>query len=350
MIGVGIIGAGHFGAVHARAMTGVDEVRLVASCRENADAAAAFAAEHGGKSYRDWRALLDDPAVDAVLIATPHHLHEEIAVGAARAGKHILLEKPMAPSVDACDVVLAAANENRIKLMIGHVMHFALPCLKAKEIIDSGILGRPVFGTSWMIKLWMESNRRPWHLDHASGGGMLMTAGIHALDRLIWLMGQPVTRVTAMTGTYFHEQQADDSALIGLRFANGQIGQVTSVGYRNGAVTFAMDLVCEKGMIRIDFDHGVSTGQDGAWTPVSGSIEPNWMDVAVAREWRAFASSITNDTPSPVTGAHGRHIVACIEAAYRASASGCEVPVADAATMQPAPNAQQDAQQVRSSS
>ncbi|MBM1173656.1 Gfo/Idh/MocA family protein [Microvirga arabica] len=327
MIGVGIIGAGHFGAVHARAMAEVESIRLVACCREDADAASAFAAEHGGKSYTDWRALLDDPTVDAVLIATPHHLHEEIAIKAARAGKHILLEKPMAPSVAACDAVLAAAETNRVKLMIGHVMHFALPCLKAKEIIDSGVLGAPVVGSSWMIKLWMESNRRPWHLNSDSGGGMLMTAGIHALDRLIWLMGQPVVGVTAMTGTYFHEQEADDAALIGLRFANGRIGQVASVGYRDGAVTFAMDLVCEKGTIRIDFNHGISVGQGGMWTPVPGSIEPNWMGAAVAREWRAFAASIMNDKPSPVGGVYGGHVVACIEAAHRASASRCEVPI-----------------------
>jgi phthalate 4,5-cis-dihydrodiol dehydrogenase len=327
MIGVGIIGAGHFGAVHAHAMAEVEEVRLVASCRENADAAAAFAAEHGGRSYGDWRALLDDPEVDAVLIATPHHLHAEIAIGAAQAGKHILLEKPMAPSVAACDAVLTAADANGIKLMIGHVMHFALPCLMAKEIVDSGLLGAPVLGSSWIIKLWMESNRRPWHLNDTTGGGMLMTAGIHALDRLIWLMGQPVVGVSAMAGTFFHEQEADDAALISLRFANDRIGQVASVGYRDGAVTFAMNLVCEKGTIRIDFDHGVSTGQGGIWTPVPGSIEPNWMGAAVAREWRTFAASIMNDTPSPVSGVYGRHVVACIEAAHRASASRCEVPI-----------------------
>ena len=88
-----------------------------------------------------------------------------------------------------------------------------------------------------------------------------------------------------------------------------------------------MDLVCENGTIRIDFDHGVSTGQDGVWTPVPGSIEPNWMGAAVAREWRALAASILNDTPSPVSGAYGRHVVACIEAVHRASADRCEVPV-----------------------
>jgi predicted dehydrogenase len=325
MIGVGIIGAGHFGAVHARAMARVNEVRLVASCREHRVAAAAFAAEHGGRSYFDWRALLDDPEVDTVLIATPHHLHEEIAVRAAQAGKHILLEKPMAPSVAACDRIQAAADASKVKLMVGQIMHFALPCLKAKEILDSGTLGAPILGSSWMIKLWMESNRQPWHLTRATGGGMLMTAGIHALDRLIWLMGQPAIGVTAMTGTYFHNQDADDSALIGLRFANGRVGQVASIGYRDGAVSFAMDLVCEKGTIRIDFDQGVSVGQGAVWTAVPDSIERDWMDRAVAREWQAMADCIMTDSPSPVSGAYGCHIIACIEAAYQASTERREI-------------------------
>jgi len=325
MIGVGIIGAGHFGAVHARAIAKVKDVRLVASCREDRNAAADFAAEHGGRSYCDWRALLENPAIDAVVIATPHHLHEEIAIGAAQAGKHILLEKPMAPSVAACDRIQTAADANNIKLMIGHIMHFALPCLKAKEVIEAGTLGAPVLGSSWMIKLWMESNRRPWHLNRASGGGMLMTAGIHALDRLIWLMGQPAIGITAMIGTYFHNQEADDSALIGVRFANDRVGQVASVGYSDGAGSFAMDLVCESGTIRIDFDRGVSLGRGATWVALPNSVEMDWMDKAVAREWQAMADSIMNDAPSPISGSYGRHVIACIEAAYQASVERREV-------------------------
>src|SRR5690606_15137160 len=127
-----------------------------------------FAQEHGGSAYSDWRDLLADPKVDVVLIATPHHLHEEIAIGAAQAGKHILLEKPMAPTTRACDAINAAVAKAGVQLMVGHIMHFALPCLKAKEIIDSGIIGKPVLGSSGMIKLWMESNRRDWHLNTAS--------------------------------------------------------------------------------------------------------------------------------------------------------------------------------------
>jgi len=327
MIGIGIIGAGHFGAVHARAMAEVDGVQLVASCREDRAAAEQFAQEHGGSAYSDWRQLLADPKVDAVVIATPHHLHEEIAIGAAEAGKHILLEKPMAPTTRACDAINAAVAKAGVKLMVGHVMHFALPCLRAKAILDSGVIGKPVLGSSWMIKLWMESNRRDWHKNTASGGGMLMTAGIHALDRLVWLMGQDAVGVNALAGTFFHEQQADDSALIGLRFANGGIGQVQSVGYRNGAVGFAMDLVCENGTLRIDFDHGVSIGRDAVWTPVPDSIEPDWMHHAVAREWQAMRDAITGAAPVAVSGAYARQIVGIIEAVHQANAEKREIEI-----------------------
>ena len=325
MIGIGIIGAGHFGSVHAKAVAEVEGVQLVASCREDRIAAERFAAEHGGSAYADWRELLAAPKVDAVVVATPHHLHEEIAIGAAEAGKHILLEKPMAPTARACDAINAAVSKAGVQLMVGHVMHFALPCLKAKEILDSGLIGRPVLGSSWMIKLWMESNRREWHLNTASGGGMLMTAGIHALDRLVWLMGQDVMSVNALAGTFFHEQEADDSALIGLRFANGGIGQVQSVGYRNGAVGFAMDLVCEQGTLRIDFDRGVSIGRDAVWTPVPDSIEPDWMHHAVAREWKAMRDAINGAAPVAVTGAYARQIVAIIEAVHLANAEKQEI-------------------------
>lgn len=327
MIGIGIIGAGHFGAVHARAMAEVPGLKLVASCRENKAAAQAFADEFGGNSYGDWQSLLADPAVDAVVIATPHHLHEEIAIGAARAGKHILLEKPMAPTSRACDAINAAVAEAGVQLMVGHVMHFALPCLKAMEIIKSGVIGKPVMGSSWMIKLWMESNRRDWHLRTDSGGGMLMTAGIHALDRLVWLMGEDVVGVNALAGTFFHEQEADDTALIGLRFANGGVGQVQSVGYRDGAMLSAMDLVCEHGTLRIDFDEGVSIGRGAEWTPVPGSSEPNWMHHAVAREWVAMKEAIEGTAPVAVSGAFARHIVSIVEAVHVASAERREIEV-----------------------
>ncbi|MER8526006.1 Gfo/Idh/MocA family oxidoreductase [Mesorhizobium sp. M0814] len=316
MIGIGIIGAGDFGAAHARAIREVGNIRLVASCRGNTDALERFTAEYGGRGYTDWRKLLDDKEVDAVLIASPHHLHAEMAIGAAKAGKHILLEKPMAPTVAACDAINAAVAKGGVKLMVAHLMHFALPCMAARQILEEGELGRPLAGSSWIIKLWMEHNRRDWHLRKATGGGMLLTAGIHAVDRLVWLMDDDVVSVSGMLGAKFHDQEADDSALLGLRFAGGGIGQVQSVGYRTGATTYAMDLVCERGTLRIDMDRGTMLGRETVWTELPGSFEPNWMHNALVREWSAMRDAIADDTPVPVDGIYARKIIAIIEAAF----------------------------------
>ncbi|RWK43457.1 Gfo/Idh/MocA family oxidoreductase [Mesorhizobium sp.] len=316
MIGIGIIGAGDFGAAHARAIKQVPGLHLVAACRGNNDALAAFTSEHGGRGYTDWRKLLDDKDVDAVLIASPHHLHAEMAIGAANAGKHVMLEKPMAPTAAACDAINAAVAAAGVKLMVAHLMHFALPCMAARQMLEQGTLGRPLVGSSWIIKLWMEHNRRDWHLRRATGGGMLLTAGIHALDRLVWLMDDDVVSVSAMLGAMSHDQEADDTALLGLRFAGGGLGQVQSVGYRNGAAGYAMDLVCEQATLRIDMDRGTMLGRDTAWTDLPGSFEPNWMHAALVREWSAMRDAIADDKPVPVDGAYGRKIIGIIEAAF----------------------------------
>jgi len=321
------MGAGYFGAFHARAIAEIPDISLVAVCAEELALAESFAAEHGGKPYGDWRAMLDDESVDAVAITVPHHLHCELAVAALQAGKHVFVEKPMALSVAECSRIIAAAETSRRKLMVGQIMHFVWPCLVAREILDRGDLGKPITGSSSLQKIWMEQNRRGWHLDPLTGGGMLMTAGIHALDQLIWLMNGRVGSVSAAVSTSFHDQKADDSAMMLLRFADGRFGQVASIGFRDGGGTFDIDLVCERGTLRIDFDRGVSIGQGGKWTDVADSHDPAWMPNAVVREWQAMAAAIRDDGDVPVTGDYGRHIIACIEAAMISSRERRDVDV-----------------------
>lgn len=328
MLGVGLLGAGFFGAVHARALGATAGARLVAVCAEEVQAAQAFAAEHGGKPYSDWRQLLDDPDVQVVVIATPHHLHCEMAVAAAKAGKHVLLEKPMGRTVAECSAIIEAVEAGGVKLMVGQLLHFALPCLTARRLIESGELGQPTAGSSALIKLWMEPNRRDWHLDPALGGGMLMTAGIHSLDLLIWLMDRPVAAISAVSGSLLHGQQADDSAVLLLRFGDGRFGQVTSIGYRDGAVTYGLDLVCEQATLKVDLDRGVSIGRGGVWSAVAGSSEPDWMLRAAEREWAAMVAAVAGGGAIPVTGEYGRHLIACIEAAFASSRERREIEVA----------------------
>ena len=327
MLGVGILGAGFFGAYHARAVASVPDTKVVAVCADEMALAEAFARDHGGRPYCDHRAMLDDKSVDAVAITAPHHLHCRLALDALQAGKHVLLEKPMALTSAECSRIIAAAATSRRKLMVGQIMHFVWPCLVAREILVRGELGRPVTGSSALLKTWMESNRRGWHLDPATGGGMLMTAGIHALDQLVWLMDGRVGSISAAISSSFHDQKADDSAMMLLRFADGRYGQVASVGFRGGGGRFDIDLVCENGTLRVDPERGVAIGRGGQWTDVPNSRDPQWMQNAVIREWQAMAAAIAQDTDVPVTGEYSRHIIACIEAAMMSAREGRDVKV-----------------------
>jgi phthalate 4,5-cis-dihydrodiol dehydrogenase len=318
MLNVGIIGAGFFGERHAEAIAAVDGVRLVAASRTDPAALGAFVRRFGGQGYLDNQKLLADPAVDAVVIATPHHLHTTGVFAAAKARKHILLEKPMAPTLDECDQIIRAAADANVKLMAGHTSHFFPAYQFAKELIVSGEMGEVVLGSSTMSKFWFEPNRQPWHLDRATGGGMWMTAGMHCLDRLTWLVDSPIQTVTAQFDTRFHEQRADDVGMIFLRYANGAAGTVISTGYHTGAPKHVTELTCTKGMLNISAQ-GVTVGRDEQWQLINESVGSDQAAAALENEWRAFLEAVETDGQPAVTGDFARHIMAAVFAAQESS-------------------------------
>jgi phthalate 4,5-cis-dihydrodiol dehydrogenase len=326
-LGVGIIGAGHFGARHAAALAKAGGFRVAASCRQDEAALVAFVSAHGGRGHRDVAALLADPEVDAVVIASPHHLHEEHAIAAARAGKPVLLEKPMAPTVASCDRITAAAQEAGVGVLLGHTLRFAAPVIAAREMIARGEIGAVRYGRAAMIKIWMQDNRRGWHMEPGTGGGMLFTAGIHALDALLWLMPSAPRRVHAVAAAQFHEMNADDVAQLTLRFADGAIGSVASVGYRDGAPVGGIEIVGTHGVLALDPARGVRLGRGGVWGDVPLTLPANVIGEALVEEWRAFGRMIRDGAPPAVDAAAGRTSIAVIEAAFESSRRGVEVDV-----------------------
>jgi len=295
-------------------------MRVAAVCRTDAAACAAFAREFGGVPYTDYRVMLADPAVDAVLVATPHHLHVEIAGDAARAGKAVMVEKPLAPTVGECDRLIAATSG--VLMMPGHTMRFTRAVRAAREILD-GEAG-PRFLTATMAKRWMEANRRDWHLKPETGGGMLLTAGIHALDRVLYLAGGEATHVSAVMGTRFHDQPADDVAMLQLRFADGSAAQIASIGMEEGATINDTAVMTARAAMRVDFGEGVRVGRGDQWALVEGSTEGDWSLRAIQRQWEDLGAAMRGEAGLPVTGADARHVIAVIEAAQRSARSGRE--------------------------
>lgn len=324
---IGIIGAGWFASEHAKALAQIAEVKLVAVCTPIQEAVASFAKQFGGQPYTDGLKLLNHPGLDAVLISTPHHLHTEYAIEAAKRGIHILLEKPMAPTAEECDQILAAAARAEVKLMVGLLSHFERPTVLAKEMLDSGELGEPVLGQSSLIKIWMEHNRRPWHLDRATGGGALLTVGIHGVDRLIWLMGSRVQSVSAQIGAHFHNQKADDAALLFLRFANSTSATLSNIGYATGGPTFLLEITCTRGRLRVDPVSGLSVGRDNAWQVVPDSLVKSWPLEPLVAEWKALLKAIQTGSEPEVGSDHARHVMEVIFAAEQSSQEKREVHV-----------------------
>jgi phthalate 4,5-cis-dihydrodiol dehydrogenase len=332
MIGIGIVGAGFIGEYHARAIRSIDGLRLVAAHRRDQAALARFCDEYGCRAVQDHRDLIADEEVDAVVIATPHHCHTAVTLAAIGAGKPIMLEKPMATNLDECRQILEAARAAQVPGMVGFTNRFGRAYQVAKQILDSGEVGRPVHGVSVMSKRWLEPNRRPWHLTAATGGGMWLTAGIHCLDRLTWLVDGSARQVTARFATRFHAQEADDVGTVLVEYDNGAVGAVVSIGYAEGAPNHQTELVCTDGALRIDYVTGVAVGRGERWSTVPDSGSEDWMNEAFHNQWRAFLPALERSAPSPISLEYGFHIMEAAFAAMESSRTGSRQGLTSAAS------------------
>ncbi len=228
----GIVGCGAIGPTHAGAIQQIAGAELVAVADVKHERAQEVADKFGvSKVYDSERALLADPDIDVVCICTPSGMHADGAVAALEAGKHVIVEKPMEISLEACDRMIAAEDATGKKLAIISQHRFDAATLIVKEAIDSGKLGKIVLADAtvkwWRTQGYYDSGdwRGTWAVD---GGGALMNQGIHTVDLLQWLAGG-VSSLFAYTRTAAHERiEVEDVATAALTFENGAIGTLTA--------------------------------------------------------------------------------------------------------------------------
>jgi phthalate 4,5-cis-dihydrodiol dehydrogenase len=327
MYGVGIIGLGRVSRGHARALQGAKNATLVAACDIDPQRLERFTGEYGCAGEPNMDRLLARPDVDIVLIALPHGLHEEAVLATARAGKQIMVEKPMAMDVGACDRMIAAAKEHGVQLFIAHTERFIAATRVGKQILDSGDVGTPVFATDVWYQPFRRQTRQPWMLDRSRGGGFLQMAGSHMIDRLVYLLGSPVRSVRASVKTAYHpDVKCDDAVLAFLELQNGTPCTFATVSYKDtpnaGVEAHGVELLCTDGMVKIDQRRRVYVSRNGQYEEVP---VPN--DQAVRVEWDAFTDSLDRGEPPPVPLEHARHVVAVMDACEESSASGRTVVV-----------------------
>jgi UDP-N-acetyl-2-amino-2-deoxyglucuronate dehydrogenase len=225
--GIGLTGAGNIARVHAAAIREIPNARLVAVYDTFEPACRAFSEAVGGVDWTsDLASFLARDDIEVVNVCTPSGTHAQLAVEAARAGKHLIVEKPLDVTLAKADQIIAAAREKGVKLTGIFPYRFRQGIEVAKEVIEQGRLGKLVMADAYVK--WHRSDEyyRGWHGTWAlDGGGALINQSIHNIDVLQWLAG-PVVSVYGHIAALAHEIEAEDTASAVLTFANGAMGVI----------------------------------------------------------------------------------------------------------------------------
>ncbi|MDQ3329174.1 MAG: Gfo/Idh/MocA family oxidoreductase [Planctomycetota bacterium] len=229
--GFAVVGCGMIANFHAKAIAEIAGARLVACFDKRPEGADKFAASVGCKPYHRMEDMLADPEVHVVNICTPSGAHMDPAIAAARAGKHVVVEKPLEITLKRCDAIIDACNRARVKLATIMPSRFSGANVALKAAIDGGRFGKLTLGDTyvkwWRTQQYYDSGgwRGTWALD---GGGAYMNQAIHNVDLIYWLMGD-VAEVAAITDTLAHERiEVEDTGVAAIRFANGAIGTIAA--------------------------------------------------------------------------------------------------------------------------
>ncbi|SUS06559.1 Myo-inositol 2-dehydrogenase / D-chiro-inositol 1-dehydrogenase/scyllo-inositol 2-dehydrogenase (NAD+) [uncultured Defluviicoccus sp.] len=322
LLGIALIGSGRAGLIHARNFaSAVPGAKLVALADPVPAALAAAAGELGvAATFGDYRAALDHPGVDAIVIATPTALHREIAVTAAAAGKHVFCEKPMAMDAIECDAMIEAARRARVVLQIGFMRRFSASFLEAKARVEAGEIGAVV-----QVKTLTHgpSFPRPWMFDLAVSNGPLAEVNSHDIDSVRWFCGDEFAEVYALAGNYRTPEARSshpdfyDQVLLTARMAGGAQGCVSGAQ----GVQYAYDARCEilgtHGLITIGTLNGSEVVACTREKELRRPAIVSWMNLfreAYLAEDIDFVACIREGRTPRAGGADGRAVVAVVNA------------------------------------
>lgn len=238
---LGVVGLGRAFSLMLPTLLGDPRILLAGACDPRASAREQFAKDFNAVGHATLEQLVADPAIDVVYIATPHQFHAEQACIAARAGKHILVEKPMALSLDECDRMIAACEENGVVLIVGHCHSFDSPYLLARSIIDSGAVGAVRMISALNHTDFLFRPRRPEELSTREGGGVVFSQAAHQVDVVRLLAGSRAVRVRCILGNWDASRPTEGAYTALLWFEDGTFASLTYSGYAH----FDSDEWCE---------------------------------------------------------------------------------------------------------
>lgn len=336
----GVIGAG--GIADRRTIPGMmlcENAELVAVMEINMELAEKLRQKWGCKKAYDKEAdLLKDPEIDAVYISSPVVLHARQAMAAADAGKHILIEKPLAMTAEEGQKVVDYCEAKGIKIAAGLMMRFGSYVQAMKKAIAEGKIGKPVSGyaqfTCWypdMPGVWRQSKK-------AAGGGAMMDMGVHCIDLMQYILGTQVKEVAAFHDTLSFSYEVEDSSMVMMRMENGcQCVVQSNFNIPDEASTWRLEIFGDRGRLmgngiigQVDGgtldamflgEQGEYDAQQDKQEIVGESLEVEFGNT-YAREFESFSDSLLNGTPLDVPAWQAVQVQRIMEAAYRSNDEG----------------------------
>ena len=314
-LGIGLIGAGKHGLRYVEHMAeDIPQAELVAVCRRNRSAGEQLAARYGCHYHATYDQLIADQNIDAIAIVVPPALHGSIVAAACRAGKHILIEKPLAVSVAEAQQISAIIDASPIRCMVAQTLRFNSVVQTLKQHLSAIA---PLH--SLHLSQHLEPSSLAWIDRKAeSGGGIILHTGVHSFDLLYFLSGQATTQVWCQTKTIFTRETEDNFQMYGRTtdpLLTVQVSGSRSTQSRSGLI----EITGENGQLVGDHAHNfVDLVRGRERIPVS--VPPPVPTVKEAVQ--AFVDALQNNTPFPVTVEDGLRAVAIAEACYRSAETG----------------------------
>lgn len=323
----GIVGCGIIAEVHAKCLMAIEEARLTALFDPAAAKANAFAEKFGGAVCGSYEELLARQDIDVVCICTPSGLHAEQTVAAARAGKHVVVEKPMAIELPDIDAMLAACEQAGVSLATIFPRRMSPQARYARQLLQEGRLGRLSLCSAY-VKLYRDQAyydsagwRGTWQMD---GGGVMMNQGIHTVDLLQWLVG-PVKSLYGQARAVLRDIEVEDTAVALLHYESGAMGtlEMTTTAYKGKGQR--LEIHGEKGTMIIEEDDIVSLEIEGEHI-VMPAFEPfRVVPDGHLAQLKDMAAAIRERREPIVTGAEGRHSLEIILDVYASSREWREI-------------------------
>ena len=274
-VNFGVIGCGVISHFHIQAINAIEGAKLYGVYDHIYEFAKKIASEQHVKAYQTLEEMLADPELDAVCICTPSGLHAKQAVEAAKAGKHVLIEKPIALSLEDCDAISAEAEKSGVKVAVVSQLRFSPAMQKVKRAINEGRLGKIVSADIYMKYYRSQEyyDKNEWRGTIAmDGGGALMNQGIHGVDLLQYAMG-PVKSITALSAALVRKIEVEDTLNAIVEFENGAFGVIQAMTSAYPGFPRRLEINGEHGCIVMEEDTIVKWDVEGEESAEEGKLD-----------------------------------------------------------------------------